>query len=487
MIDSTSNLVSLSEYGLPSNTPSEYSSGLSTYTMLARQKDVIRAIFYNPGLLSKYINYTGLDNVEFKGLNVPIPPVPFIPYNDNSFCCLLNKIVGVDSKDETEDTCRTLSVTALGAGGKIGVPYIIKDEDGTELVVKLSKVNKAYSRYDINPPTNLREIDSLGIKQCISKIKLSRIRYLASDEFTNETLIGYTLNLVAEELSLPPLYVRHYQGAICSDPITSEDFGLNIMENCDLGSLDKVPNHPNFKQYIKQHHVNDNGREILSNLVDSDIIFQIITQITMGLHMLQNYVGFISGDLKAGNIFVKSEPINMEYMGIKLKAPFICKIADYGKSSCMLPRVNGTLLRFYHESILSNIYLAVHPFTPEIIQSDDEYYYTVDTPLVSQTYSRTMHMGIPFYRSFDYYTVLVSMLTRPAFYYMFFSTESLRKTFWDPIWINSAESDEVLSRIHQYVMEGKGERLADAITIVKGIKLKCGAVNLVINNLLSLQ
>lgn len=460
------------------------SSEFSEYNMLARQKDIMRAIFYLPSVLAKYIHYRGSAPVEFRGVSIPIPPPPFIPYNDSNICCILDKIEGLE---DTIEACRPLTVTALGPKGKIGIPYIIKSDNETDLVVKLSKVDKVYSRYHIDPPTSLREIDSFGIRQCISKVKLSKIRYLASDEFTNETLIAYTLNLLAEEANLPKLFVRHYQGAICSNNTTNETFGLNIMENCDLGSLDQLSRHNNFTKYLKEYNVNDNGREILSFLVDPDIILQILTQITAALHMLQNYAGFVSGDLKAGNVFVKSEPINTEYLGVKLKADFTCKIADYGKSSCMLPRLNGTSLRFYNESTLANVYLTVHPFTTDITKQDDEYYYSIGNLLTSQIYTRTRHMGVPFYRSFDYYTVLVSLLTDPAFYYMFFSNEKLRNIFWDPIWADSYDSDEVIRRIRQLVIEGKGKSITEAIAILKGLRLKCGAVNLVMSKILSNQ
>ena len=100
-------------------------------------------------------------------------------------------------------------------------------------------------------------------------------------------------------------------------------------------------------------------------------MLQIIPKITVGLHMLQTLVNFTSGDLKAGNIFVKSDPINETYMGITLNAPFTCKIADYGKSSCMIYKPNGTAIRFFNENNLANIYLSIHPFEDEISFTDE--------------------------------------------------------------------------------------------------------------------
>lgn len=91
-------------------------------------------------------------------------------------------------------------------------------------------------------------------------------------------------------------------------------------------------------------------------------------------------------------------------------------------------------------------------------------------------------MGIPFYHSFDYYTVLVSILTNSSYYYMFFATDYLRKIFWDPIWDGNEE--EARNRIRKYILTTKGNSINDALDILKGMKLKCTAVQEVINMLI---
>src|SRR5205085_7919425 len=280
-------------------------------------------------------------------------------------------------------------------------------------------------------------------KHCLTNVNLNNIRYIASDEFTNETLIAYVLNYIMKDRLLPQLFVRHYIGAICPDDC-ADIYGLNIMEYCDLGVLDNInTSNDYFTQYIKEYNINN---EFIEFLLDPEIIFHIFAQITVGIHMLQSYTAFISGDLKAGNVFIKSDPIDMMYQGIKLHADFTCKIADYGKSSCMLPRTDGTSLRFFTESFLSNVYLKIHPFEPDVTRAAGEYYYTIGNLLDVQLYTRIRHAGVPFYRSFDYYTVLVSILTIPVFHYMFFATERLLQTFWDPVWIDE-DGEEAIDRI----------------------------------------
>lgn len=461
----------------------------SLSSMLLEQRDIIRALTHSPSVLANYVHYRGSQDIKFKGATITIPKVPFIPHNDPHICCIVDKMDGINNTDES---CSNMIVRPLGPKGKVGVPYIIQDDNGT-MIAKLTQVDKLYSSYLVVPPTSLASFigKNRAVKHCISDIKLSHIRYIASDEFTNETLIAYILNYLILENSklgkqLPLLFVRHYQSGIC-EKNTGDVVGLNIMENCDLGPLDNLPDHSGFDAYIQDYIIDDNGREVITSLVNPENILQILTQITVGLHMLQTLVNFTSGDLKAGNIFVKSEPINETYMGISLNAPFTCKIADYGKSSCMLYKPNGTAIRFFNESNLANVYLSIHPFEDEIEVENHEYYYTVSNTFNSQVYTRTRHMGIPFYHSFDYYTVLVSMLTNPAFYYMFFATDTLRRIFWDPIWDQPSDSNESMRRIRGYLLEGKGHSINDAINILRGLKLKCSAVHQVIKQLLILE
>lgn len=492
----------MSDTIINSITPSEQdiSSISSQDSMLLKQRDIIRALTHSPGVLANYIHYRGSQNIQFKGVNIIIPKIPFIPYNDPLTCCIVDKI------DDGNNTCSDIIVRPLGPKGKVGVPYIVQDGNVT-MIAKLTQVDKLYSTYLTVPPTSLSSFigRNRAVKHCISDIKLNHIRYIASDEFTNETLIAYILNYLVFENAkvgrqLPLLFVRHYHGAICTKN-SGDIVGLNLMENCDLGPLDNLPSNPKFDKYVQDYIIDDNGEEVITTLVNPDTILQILTQITVALHMLQTLINFTSGDLKSGNVFVKSEPIDGHYMGISLKAPFTCKIADYGKSSCMLYKPNGTAIRFFNESNLANVYLSIHPFEDEIEVENHEYYYTVNNTFNSQVYTRTRHMGIPFYHSFDYYTVLVSMLTNPSFYYMFFATETLRSIFWDPIWdpkiredstlfgvqTSTTDSNEAMRRIRSYILEGKGRSINDAINILRGLRLKCSAVNQVIKQLLLLE
>lgn len=460
-------------------------------SMINKQIDIVQAFIFAPRHLSKYVHYRdGQVKLRFKNSSISDVVVPIIPYNDPELCCILNSIkepsksspAEISSISLSNETCLYQNVKPLGPRGAVGVPYIVTVNNNT-MIAKLTTLDGVYSKYLKDPPSKITGYPSSQIitRNCLVDIRVNNIKYIASDEFTNETLIAYILNYLAHQQSIPPLFVRHYQAAICDDPTTGESFGLNLMENCDLGPLDKLSNHPDFASHVFTYNVNDAGSQKILQLVEPETILQILTQITVGLHSLQTFINFTSGDLKAGNIFVKSDSIDTRYMGIPIIAPFTCKIADYGKSSCMLYKGEDHGIRFYNDSPLANVYLSLHPFENDIIRDDGEYFYSISSILNVQLYTRTRHMGIPFYHSFDYYTVIVSILTHPAFYYPFFATDYLRKIFWDPIW--KYDGPTVMEKIKVHVDNGTGSSINDALDILKGVSLRCNAVQTVIQQL----
>jgi len=464
------------------NAHQDTQSSVTIDDMLSNQNDIVRALVYMPRILVNYIHHEG-SAVQFRGADVKIPPLPLIVNNDPSICCFLDKI---NRSNGSNQSCANLTINPLGPKGETSVPYIIKDHVGNTMMVKFNKIKKLHAAYHNSPPTALDHFEDDGkqVDQCISHIKLTNIHYIGSDEFTNETLIAYVLNYMLTIKPLPVLFVQHYQGIVCSNKATGQFIGINIMENCDLGTLNKLSEHPMFQEHVQQYNIEYNNTQLSIRLIHPETIRQIFTQVIVSLHMLQTYVSFTSGDMKAANIFVKSDEINTEYLGIKLKAPFTCKISDYGKSSCMLHKTNA-YVRFYNETTAANVYLAFHPFTHDIFEDLGEYFFTTNYVFNSQLYTRIRHMGIPYYYSFDYYTLLVSILTNPVFFYMFFSTESLRRTFWDPVWKD--DGDEAIKRIYQYILNKKSDGINDAINILRGLKMRCNAVQLVIDEILASQ
>ncbi len=441
---------------------------------IEQQLDAIALLELMPEVITPYIHYPGEESTLLP-YNLTVPIIP----RNNSLACLIISHIG-------REHYHNISITPLGQSGKIGVPYLLQDRDGNTLIMKLSALDDYRADFDLKPSSAIDD----NSKLCLSRVNLRDMQFIKSDEFTNETLIAYILNAKIKDTD-PQFYVKHYSANICTD---NQDinrgliskakldpnltYGANIMEYCDLGMVSYIARTPFFSQYLSSYHVNHLGVDSIKKLFHVDLIKCILTQVTLGLHVMQKRCGFTSGDLKCGNVFIKSEPVDVTYMGIRIEAPFSCKIADYGKSSAQIQRADGKVVRCYNDSTLANIYLALHPFKNEFYVSRGELYYTPDLS-PTQMYTRTRHMGIPYYQSFDYYTFLVSFLTIAEVYYTFFSSSELMDIFWYPVFTQSSNV-MVRENIYRHVLNGTGARYPDTIAMLKSTPLKCDAMELVI-------
>src|SRR5436305_10536472 len=160
--------------------------------LLQQQTEVIESLFSNPILWTEHMHYRE-DSPSYE---------PVILYNDEIICNILDNILDVE-----DAVCVDYTVRPLGPKGKVGIPYIITNQwDNTELIVKLTKLSNVYSKYLVIPPTSLDAIDTQAAKHCLTNVNLNNIRYIASDEFTNETLIAYVLNYIMKDRLLPQLF-----------------------------------------------------------------------------------------------------------------------------------------------------------------------------------------------------------------------------------------------------------------------------------------
>jgi hypothetical protein len=428
-------------------------------TWLVRQKEIVEDLLNSPFPIIENIHQT---------TQLMRHCCPLIPHNDPDVCCILNP-----NNLSFAGLCQA-QIRLLGPRGKIGVPYLVTLSDGTQLVAKSSRISSLHGTYRRDPPSAISRLQGREqeVVACLSNIPLDKLRYLGTDEFTNETLIGYLINYASAQADVPGLFLIHYWATVCGDVRKYPVTGINITEYCDLGNLIEFTTNEGGKPYRGRYRLNQGQEQSVLELVGSEFVFEIIKQIVVALHFLQKTLYFASGDLKAGNVFVKSEPINEVYLGIPLRAPFRCKIADYGKSSCVINQ-DKVALRFYNQSTLADIYLALQPFALNTGKTvDGTYYYIISHFLISTFYARSRHMGIPFYASFDTYLIVISMLLIREYYYTFFSVDYLRQ-LWDILWVEPQDSKIVQDRIYQAFSKGSALSVSDAVNVLQDVRLRC--------------
>ena len=421
---------------------------------------------------------------------------PEFLYNDPQTCCLLR------NDDKESQTCPGVNHGYLGRRGKVGVPYLVEVNDET-LILKTSQPGQLSLIYREKPPSSIRSFEET-IRQAPTRCgfpDISDLRYLGADEFTNEMLIGIILTSFIKNWNeqtrnnFYPL-VEYIASSVCLDnnpglPITSSrPIGIHLMEFANLGTLIDLSKSPETEQYRQVSKVYDPSSEYRENItievVKVEVIFQVIRQVIASLHLIQNEFDFNHGDLKIANIFVSSQPAEGEYEGLDISAPFTCKVADYGKSSLTIETEKGPC-RIYNRSWLADRYLNLNPFTPliniERVGFIGEPFFIIQGLLTVHLYTRTRHMGIPFYLAFDTYSFLISLLLIPGFYYSFFNTPQLVEKIWNPLWFGR---DAAL--MQQAILDflddpKKAQSISTVLDLLKGVRLRCNATNILLNNL----
>ena len=430
-----------------------------------------------------------LSDPESFARNYQRKPPKFL-YNDREICCLLRR--------KNKNACPGINRGYLGKRGKVGVPYLV-EYNGHELILKTTNPGQLSIVHRKEPPSNIKSFDKI-IDKAPSRCgyrDVDNLRYLGADEFTNEMLIGLILTfhyLDWNDITGNSFYpqIEYLTSSICQDTSPGQitksatrPIGVHLMEFADLGTLVDFVSRKETQEYREVLQIIDTqskrGDRFTMEVVKVDTIFQIIRQVVSALHSLQNNLDFNHGDLKAANIFVSSEASRGVYGGVDVTAPFTCKVADYGKSSLTIETDKGAY-RIYNRSWLADRYLYINPFTPIINVEHDEPFFIVKGLFKVHLYTRTRHMGLPFYLAFDTYTFIVSLLIIPAFYYAFFSNPDLVGRVWNVLWFHD-DAERMRQRVLGYHDHPKAEGIAVTLEILRDVRLRCDATQRLLESL----
>lgn len=384
-----------------------------------------------------------------------------------------------------EAICSILDKGKKIGSGKAGNVFRVKI-NSDYYVVKISRHTEFKRDLRSDPPSSIY-VDALPktLVDCLTKGPLPE-QYLGLDEFSNEAIIAYMIDVTAQEYKLPKFFLIHNDAVVCNKGL------IHLMEEAELGTLAQFGYTPYTNKYLRSMMYKD--LELL--LVPPKLLIEMLKQIVVFLIFSGQTLGFSSGDLKAANVFVAGESVKYEHKDelyhIKIDCPFIVKIGDYGKSSITIPILYDgeyTETRIYNKNIAAEYYSKVS--TPvlslKVIENgyrvnanymyehgmDLEYGYVIEPTFTESVFVYNRHMGTPYYRSLDFYTLIVSLLVLPQFKATLLSPE-LRK-FWDVLWVNG-EGDKV------YTRSGKSDlsrvSIHDSLPVLKGLTLKCNVVEL---------
>ncbi len=409
---------------------------------------------------------------------------PYISTNDPQLCCFIS--------DRTSSVyppfCRTAKIAVIGAG-KVGQVLLITMADGKKFALKYRKLSGLGLEYKDKPPTSVKNI--VKNQQRLDICNYPHIKdynYISGDEFSIEVIISYTLEYLysfgggtAAGLKGYNLYLS---STICDTG--SERYGLNLMQYAEGGDLLQLIKHEanlETKSIMEfQWSVTPNVQKILK----TDIILDILKQIITNLHFLQTIAQFTHGDLKAANILVSVEQVDINYKNIRHSSPITYKIADFGNSSLALTvETQGSqkTIRVYSSSTAANAYLTISPFEPKVDVKMNIAYYELNLNLNVSILALARHAGVPFFASFDTITFIVSLLLIPEVFYAVFTNTQLKSIIWDSLWLPKEES-KMYEKIYKMVRDKKGPSFDNTLTILKGAKVKCDLTSDILERLI---
>lgn len=401
---------------------------------------------------------------------------PYLPIDLSPLCCFLES----PKKDICENA--TLSTVIPGKDQIIQI-------GSNSYLLKKKELDELFLFYDEKPPTSYKDLDMKIISSCLYS-DLTDLKYLGSDEFTNEIFISFFLD-VMYSLFFPNNnsnerlngYLKYHMATICNE---KKNYGLFLTEYPEWGTLKDVSKNVSFTKSYEFKNIDN-----VINKINSFLPYYIIDftkQISANLYFLQQKLHFYHGNLTVDNIFIKDvgpqkkDYISFEYEGMRHSSNYLVKIGNFSGSS-INATLNGKNVRIYNKNKAAEIYYGIFPFKPEI--NDNAVfgkYFTLNYLITAASITKANFMGVPFYISWDTATFLISFLMLPEVFYVVFTNQKLRNLLFDNLW--SLDDYSLLyKRIHEAVMIKKSPNLENIIEILKDIKIKCNLTKTLFDNL----
>jgi hypothetical protein len=294
------------------------------------------------------------------------------------------------------------------------------------IIKKIEDLSESfYKETDRDISCTKREI---AISESMDETPISKINYIVSNKHINEILINYILNyssyiLNQKRIIFPNFYLQYYSINI------KNDYSYSLTEK-NYDSFDSEPGENFLKKYFVDYDFLIDGVETKFKYLSKKIIKSFLKQITLMLHILQKKLNFYHGNLKSENIFIKKQKIDYCFEGVSVKSKVLFKMSNFETSSCNLNKKDYKL-RFVNNKYSLNIDLV--DVGNKIYEKDGEYWYNVNNSEDKNFVDLVSSYGYCYYRSFDYYTILMDLMKNGYFRNVFFSSEKLVGIFWNSV------------------------------------------------------
>lgn len=373
--------------------------------------------------------------------------------------------------------------------GKKGIPNVVRKGD-TLYVVK-STTSDRFSKHRNTDFFNLKSLKSMILKKenyanaCLTSATMDN-QYIGLDSFANEILINSIITDILEENFKTNIAVVHFDTySICGK------HGLIQMPYAKYGDLygfSKTIDDKDLKAFKSSPRGDARG-------IRPEILKGFLVSIAQSLRHLQEKAGFIHGDLKVRNVLIFPDGNN----------GYIAKMSDFGNSSVTITSTSKQFpkpIRLFNEYRITRFIPKLPGYkisesntydTKTCVQvgepspTNGEYQMTCKSSKWWELPSSfnlpnnliTAHSGLPFYKAYDFYTLMISLMAVPIYYNTVMNDVKL-KSVWDSLWrphaiesINKAISNK------KYNTQVMG--LGDALNILEGRTMRCNAIDIALD------
>ena len=292
---------------------------------------------------------------------------------------------------------------------------------------------------------------------------------LVSDLYTNNQLISAALHYLNNQVALlalapPILYASMVSTAaeVGTGQRPAPDWNHSVQITpilpTDLGSLSQflVELGP---PWGRLHQISVGDYQQSSTLIDAEVLRALVVQLTCQLDQLHQLVGFRGGGLVASSITVQNIPLESEYRGVNMVSPLTCHIADVSRASLTLATDGRRLTIGWNDQLAKIKSFRIADEVP-----DGKY--VVDYRNSSK------------YRSWDYYTLLTSMLLIPSVHYRWFSDTDLIRDLWLPLWRDQKQAEDVQRVLHAAIKDSRPTTVETVACLLQPYLLKEDVVQL---------
>ena len=352
--------------------------------------------------------------------------------------------------------------------------------------------------------------------------------YFGSNLFLHTTLIAFILEFYLTQISpqLVETINKVISTAICLLPTPgifgkrNNRFGLQLLNFNTLLDLSNIDTFKTPLRILKETVDTDNRDRILYDseaysvmridmsidrlVIRPNIILSICKQILSTLHILQENMSFIHGNLTVSNIHLSLIPlkstVSLSTGIIEIDDEFTCKIDNFDLSALTV-NFNGKIYRFYQRSgsksqdwisATMNSDLKVEDVK---IVTENKYIIPlkIDYPQYEQFCRSELNIPKYLYPTLDTYTFIISLLNIPEVYYSVFSNSTLISTIWSPLFASSNKisknslNTQIFYRLEESIQRNTILKIDDIFTMLKNTPLSPTATLDILNAIMNVE